>query len=192
MNAQQPTQSHEALFKAPGWATRLLTFAAILGMLATVSLVVGIWLTIVSGNAAPLGLCVLLSVIMGLPALILRWLTMRSLDTMYDKPSVQAAGPQQTVVNMDRPIHIDGKAHSFKKEQFTVDAPADQVARMLAWIKDNPTRMSRTQVMQNAKVSQSTWEKVMAALEGAGIVVNGGKSGYKTLDEKLDDLDARL
>lgn len=190
---QQPSHSHEALFNAPTWGTKLLTVATMLGMLAVVSLFVGIGLAAISKNAIPLALGVLLAAFMGLPAALLQWLTRKSLNAMYgNTKTLQAAGLQQTVVSMDRPITIDGKQHSFKKEQFTVDAPADQVARMLSWIKDNPTRMSRTQVMQNTRVSQSTWEKVMTALEEAGIVVNGGKSGYKTLDDKLDELDARL
>lgn len=194
MNNQNQRQSigHDALFRAPGWAARVLTFAAFLGVLAVVSFVVGVWLAVISSNATPLGLGILLALITGLPAFVLHRLTMRSLNAMYDsRPEIQA-GPQQTVVNVERPIKIDGQAHVFRTEQIKVNAPADQVARMLAWLKDNPTRTSRAQVMQNAQVSQSTWERVMSALEDAGIVVNMGKSGYKTLDDKLDEMDAKL
>lgn len=190
-NNNQPTQSSDALFNAPTWGARLLTFATMLGVLAVVSLFVGIGLAIVAHNMIPLGLGLFLAAFLGLPAMILQRLTRKSLDVMYGT-TVQSVGPQQTVVNVERPIKIDGKMHSFNTEQFTVNAPPDQVARMMAWIKNNPTKISRTQVMENAKVSQSTWERVMKELENLDIVVNQGKSGYKTLDDKLNELDARL
>jgi hypothetical protein len=189
---QQPTQSSDALFNAPAWGARLLTLAAMMGVLALVSLVVGVGLAIVTQNMVPLGLGLVLAAFLGLPAMLLQWLTRKSLDIMYGSTRVQDAGPQQTIVNVERPIKIDGKMHNFKTEQFQVDAPPDQVARMMAWVKNNPTRISRTQVMENAKVSQSTWERVMKELENLEVVVNMGKSGYKTLDDKLDELDARL
>ena len=188
---QQPTRSHDALFNAPTWGTKLLTFATMMGLLAVVSLLVGIGLAIATHNAIPLGLGLFLTAFLGLPAMLLQRLTRKSLDAMYGV-TIQTTSPQQTVVNVERPISIDGKTHSFKTEQIKVSAPPDQVARMLAWLRENPTKISRAQVMQNAKVSQSTWERVMSALEDAGIVINGGKSGYKTLDDRLDELDTKL
>jgi hypothetical protein len=164
-------------------------------MLAVVSLVVGVGLAIVAGNAAPAVLGLVLFSFFALPALILRWLTMRSLGAMYEAPKVASTGPQQTVLVLERGLNVAGQRTDFGQDRVTINAPADEVARMLAWIKDNPTRTSRTQVTTNAKVSQTTWERVMHALEEVGAVANGGKSGYSVtdaLDDKLSKLDARL
>lgn len=166
-----------------------------LGMLTVVSLAVGAALAIITRNAAPLALGMVLSAFCALPALILRWLTMRSLGAMYEGPKVVTTGPQQTVLVLERGINVAGQRQAFGQDKITVNAPADEVSRMLAWIKDNPTRTSRAQVTTNAKVSQNTWQRVMTALEEVGAVTNGGKSGYSivdSLDDKLDQLDARF
>lgn len=196
---QQPDQirsPHEALFNAPVWATKLLTGAALLGMLAIVSAAVGIGLAIISDNPAPALLGIVLGLLCALPALVLRWLTMRSLGLVYDgSPAAVQAGPQQTVLVLERGLSVGGKRQEFGQDRVTINAPADEVGRMLAWIKANPDRTSRTQVTTNAKVSQTTWQRVMTALEEVGAVSNGGKSGYTvmdSLDGMLDKLDARF
>lgn len=186
---------HEALFNAPGWAAKMLTLAATLGMLAVVSLAVGVGLAIVVRNVAPLGLGIVLCAFCALPALILQVLTRRSLDKMYESPATLQGGPLQTVLVLERGLNVGGKRTDFGQDRVTINAPADEVGRVLAWIKANPDRTSRAQVMTNAKVSQTTWERVMHALEEVGVVANGGKSGYTVtdqLDGMLDRLDARL
>lgn len=189
------TRPHEALFNAPGWAAKLLTLAAMLGMLAVVSFAVGVGLAIMTGNAVPAVLGIVLCAFFALPALILRWLTMRSLGAMYEGPKVVQPGPQQTVLVLERGLNVKGQRTDFGQDRVTINAPSDEVARMLAWIKDNPELTSRAQVTANVKVSQTTWQRVMTALEEIGAVVNGGKSGYTVtdvLDDKLDRLEARL
>jgi hypothetical protein len=99
---------------------------------------------------------------------------------------------------MPRNIGIGNKRVDWQEtepDRITVEAPRDEVARMLAWIKAHPDLTSRAQVMKNAKVKQTTWERVMDALRQAGAVEGGGKSGYSvtdSLDDKLSKLDARL
>ena len=187
---------HEALFNAPVWATKLLTIVAPLGMLATVSLVVGIGLATIANNLAPALLGLVLCLLCALPAIVLRWLVMRSLGLVYDgPPAAVQAGPQQTVLVMERGLNVGGKRQEFGQDRVTINAPADEVSRMLAWIKANPDRTSRAQVTTNAGISQTTWQRVMTALEEVGAVSNGGKSGYTvtdSLDGLLDRMDARL
>lgn len=193
--APEMRQSHEALFNAPGWAAKMLTIAATLGMMAVVSLAVGIGLAIAASNVAPVVLGVVLSAFCALPAVILRSLTMRSLGAMYEAPKVAPVGPEQTVIFLERGLNVAGKRTDFGRDRITVNAPGEEVSRMMDWLKANPDKTSRAQVMANARVKQTTWERVMAALEEVGAVEGGGKSGYTvtdTLDDKLSRLDARL
>ena len=193
--APDATRSPDALFNAPGWAAKLLTIAAMLGVLAVVALAVGVGLAVVTGNAAPVALGLVLAGFCAFPALILQSLTRRSLGVMYDAPRPAPGGPQQTVLVLERGLNVAGQRHEFGQDRITVNAPSDEVGRMLQWIKAHPDRTSRVQVTTNAGVSQNTWQRVMSALEEVGAVANGGKSGYTvidSLDAKLDKLDARF
>lgn len=202
MTQQQQQQQfvqrpHDALFAAPGWATKRLAIAVYFFMLAVVSIVVGIGLAIVAKNAAPAGFGILLAVMLGVPAFILQYLTRRSVTAVYNtgNPQVVSSTGGETVIVFDRDIKIDGQISDFGSGKIRVKAPPDEVARMLAWIKANPDKISRTKVEESAGVSQVTWKRVMSALEEMKVVSNGGKSGYRvvdSLDDKLDRLEARL
>ena len=194
--ATEATRSPDALFNAPEWAARLLTISAALGGLALVSLVVGVGLAIAIGNGAPVALGLVLAGFCALPALILQSLTRRSLGMMYDgTPAPVQTGPQQTVLVMERGLAVKGQRTEFGQDRVTINAPSDEVGRMLQWIKAHPDRTSRVQVTTNANVSQTTWQRVMTALEEVGAVSSGGKLGYTvndSLDGMLDKLDARF
>lgn len=193
------TRSPDALFNAPGWATMLLTTAGILGVLAIVTLVVGVWLATITDNSAPLGICFVLASLLGFPAWILQHFTRKSIGEIYGAKQAPAqTGPEQTVILLPRDIAIGNKRVDWNEtepDRVTVNAPRDEVGRMMAYLTAHPTAISRRKVMAGAKVKQSTYEAVMAALEKMKVVANGGKSGYTvtdSLDAKLDRLDARF
>jgi hypothetical protein len=177
----------------------MLTVAALLAMAAIVSLVVGVMLAILTSNAIPALLGLVLGVFLALPAWIMQVLARQSLAVMYERPQAPApqvvAHEETTTLVIPRVMAVAGRPVT----NGTLDVKLrgvkpDDARRMIAHLARGGGT-SRRAVIDATGVPQGAFEKVMAALEDAGIATNNGRNGWTLtgrLDGMLDELESRL
>jgi hypothetical protein len=169
----------------------MLTVAAMLATLALTSVVVGVMLAVAVGHAIPALLGLVLGIFLALPAWIMQVLARQSLAVMYERPQTPppqiVATEETTTLVVPRVMAVAGRpvSHGTLDVKLRGVKP-DDARRMIAHLARGGGT-SRRAVIEATGVPQGTFEKIMAALEDAGVATNNGRNGW-TLTGRLDGM----